>query len=312
MKLVSVVLPLYNEVDNIRVLHKALKEVFDALDYRYEFLFVDDGSTDGSAFLLEELARDHEHILGITLSRNFGHQIAIVAGMEHAKGDFVIMMDSDMQHPPEMIPKMIETAETGVDIVNMVRTGSSGNKPLKNTTSRWFYRIMNRMGEVKVEPSVADFRLMNRRAVEAFLKLKEKDRFTRGLVSWMGFEQAFIPYEARARHAGKTKYSYEKMFSFAGDGFVSFSSRPLRISFFLGLIFSIFGLGYAIFSVVQYFLGNTIPGWTSLMVVVLLLGGIQLLSLGIIGEYIARVFNEVKNRPLYYVKEYYSRKKVED
>lgn len=305
---ISVVIPLLNEEGNIPLLYITLSEVLEKISSDYEIIFVDDGSKDQSFARIAEICRQNERVLGISLSKNFGHQIALTAGMEHSSGELVITMDADMQHPPEVIHDLYKKHLEGFDIVNTVRTETVDSGRFKKITSRGFYKIINNLSDIHIEPGAADFRLMNRKTVNAFLQLKEKNRFTRGLISWMGFKQAMVPYTAPARFSGKSKYSILKMFRFAADGITSFSAKPLRISFYSGIMVSLIGLLYAIYAVIEYFGGKTIPGWTSILLSILIIGGIQLISIGIIGEYLARVFNEAKGRPLYYVKEYTSDK----
>ncbi|MBL7884733.1 MAG: glycosyltransferase family 2 protein [Bacteroidia bacterium] len=306
-KEISIVIPLYNEEGNVSILYNSLIIVLEKITSNFEIIFIDDGSTDESFNHITSISKNDNRVLGISLSRNFGHQIAITAGIEHACGDIVITMDADMQHPPETINLLYLKSKEGYDIVNTKREDTADAGIFKKTTSTLFYKLINRLADIHIEPASADFRLMNRKSVNAFLELKEKDRFTRGLISWMGFRQTTINYSASERFSGKSKYSITKMFRFATDGITSFSAKPLRISFFSGIIVSLIGLLYAIYAIIEYFKGNTIAGWTSLMVTVLIIGGIQLISIGIIGEYLARVFNESKNRPLYFVKEYTSK-----
>lgn len=306
---ISIVIPLLNEEGNIQVLYNSLLPVVQTISPDYEIIFVDDGSKDRSFEIITNLSNGNNRVLGISLSRNFGHQIALAAGMEHASGEVVVSMDADMQHPPEVILELYKKYKEGYDIVNTVRTETADSGAFKKITSSWFYKLINSLSDIHIEPAAADFRLMNRTTVNAFLQLKEKDRFTRGLISWMGFKQAMVEYVAPSRFSGKSKYSILKMFRFAADGITSFSAKPLRISFFSGLAVSLIGLLYAIYAVIEYFSGKTIPGWTSILVSVLIIGGIQLISIGIIGEYLARVFNEAKNRPLYLVKKYSSKEK---
>jgi dolichol-phosphate mannosyltransferase len=304
---ISIVIPLFNEEGNIAVLYTALIPVLETISSQYEIIFVDDGSKDKSFELVSQICQQNSKVLGISLSRNFGHQIALTAGMEHASGKVVITMDADMQHPPEIILELYNMYKQGYDIVNTIRLETADSSIFKKITSRYFYKLINNLSDIHIEPASADFRLMNRKTVDAFLKLKEKDRFTRGIISWMGFKQAQVEYNAPERFSGKSKYSLFKMFRFAADGITSFSAKPLRISFYAGLIVSFVGLLYAIYAVVEYFKGNTSPGWASTLVSILIIGGIQLISIGIIGEYLARVFNEAKNRPLYFVKQYTSK-----
>ena len=301
---ISIVIPLLNEEGNIKVLYESLLPVVEKISADYEIVFVDDGSKDSSFDIITKISQLNKRVLGISLSRNFGHQIALSAGLEHASGEAVVMLDADMQHPPEIIVDLYNKYKEGFDIVNTIRTETADVGIFKKITSYYFYKLINRLSDIHIEPAAADFRLMNRKTVNAFLQMKEKDRFTRGLVSWMGFKQAQIEYIAPQRFAGKSKYSLLKMFRFAADGITAFSAKPLRVSFFAGIIVSFTGLLYAIYAVFQYFGGQNIPGWTSILVSILIIGGIQLISIGIIGEYLARVFNEAKNRPMYLVKEY--------
>ncbi|MGQ0826827.1 MAG: glycosyltransferase family 2 protein [Bacteroidota bacterium] len=303
---ISIVIPLLNEEGNIPMLYITLLPLIERISPDYEIIFVDDGSTDGSFARIADICSQDKHVLGISLSRNFGHQVALTAGMEHSSGEVVITMDADMQHPPELVPELYKKYKEGFDIVNTLREETDGSTAFKIITSRWFYKVINTLSDTHIQGGAADFRLMSRKTINAFLQLKEKNRFTRGLISWMGFSQATISYTASARFSGRSKYSTVKMFGYAVDGIISFSAKPLRISFYLGLITSLMGLLYAIYAIVEYYGGKTIPGWTSILVSVLIIGGIQLISIGIIGEYLARVFNEAKNRPLYLVKKYTS------
>ncbi len=303
----SIVIPVFNEEGNISPLYTLLLKTMANISTSFEIIFVDDGSTDASFQRITSISNTDERVLGISLSKNFGHQVGITAGMEHAKGDVVITMDADMQHPPQLIELLYKKYREGYDIVNTIREDSTDSGALKNTTSAWFYKIINKLSYVHIEPGSADFRLMNRKTVNAFLEFKEKDRFVRGLISWMGFKQTSISYIANSRYSGKSKYSIARMFRFAIDGITSFSAKPLRVSFYAGIIVSLVGLLYAIYAVIEFFYGNTIPGWTSILVSILLIGGLQLISIGIVGEYLARVFNEAKKRPLYFVKKYSSK-----
>jgi glycosyltransferase involved in cell wall biosynthesis len=302
-KLLSIVVPCFNEEKNITQLYDELVIVLNRINAQYEIIFIDDGSKDNTFSVIKNISEKDKNVSGISLSRNFGHQVAIMAGLQHSKGDLAIMMDADLQHPPEIILQLIAEYEKGFDIVNTKRLDTQGAGVIKKISSSFFYRLINFLSDVKIESSSADFRLMTRKAVDAFLRLEEKDRFTRGLISWMGFKQSVIEYTVSLRFAGKSKYTLKKMFHFGMDGITSFSSKPLRISFYLGLFLFFVGLLYSVYAIVRYFNGNTVAGWTSILVSVLIIGGIQLLSIGIIGEYIARIFNEAKARPLYFIKE---------
>lgn len=302
-KLLSIVVPCFNEEQNLEQLYKGLVNVLKNSSSNYEIIFADDGSKDHTFDVIKKLAASDNHVSGISLSRNFGHQVAIMAGMQQSKGDIVVMMDADLQHPPEVIPQLIAEYEKGFDIVNTKRLDTQGVGVMKKISSSLFYRLLNFLSNVRIEPSSADFRLMTRKAVDAFLQLEEKDRFTRGLISWMGFKQSVVEYTAATRFAGDSKYTIKKMFRFGMDGITSFSTKPLRISFYMGLIIFFIGLAYSVYAIIQNVRGETVPGWTSILVSVLIIGGIQLLSIGIIGEYIARIFNETKARPLYFIKD---------
>jgi dolichol-phosphate mannosyltransferase len=300
---ISLVIPLYNEEENLHALYKELVTVLSGINKPVEVIFVDDGSRDKSFQLVKELSAGDQRISGISLSRNFGHQIALTAGLQHARGEVVITMDADLQHPPKEIPRLIEQFNLGFDIVNTRRIDTDEIGYFKKTSSRLFYRMINRISEVPITESSSDFRLMSRKALDSFLQFGERGRFTRGLVSWMGYRQTVVDYVCPPRFAGKSKYTFRKMAHFAADGITSFSAKPLRIASYVGIIVFILGLAYAIFAIIQNVSGKTIPGWTSLLVTVLLLGGIQLLTLGVIGEYLGRIFNESKSRPLYFIKD---------
>jgi polyisoprenyl-phosphate glycosyltransferase len=304
MTFLSVVVPVFNEEENIEFLYNKIIEVVQQNNIAdYEILFIDDGSKDNTFQKSKEISLKNSKVRGISLSRNFGHQIALYAGIEFSKGDLVLTMDGDMQHPPEVIPELIKLQKNGFDIVNTKRIDADKTGFFKKMTSRFFYKLINLMSDVYIEPASSDFRLMNRKAADAFLEIPERDRFTRGLISWMGFKQAFYEYKANPRHKGKSKYSWRKMMRFAFDGITSFSTKPLRVALYCGLLFFFLGMFYAGYAVYQYFQGYTIPGWTSILVSVIVLGGIQLLSLGLLGEYLSRIFKESKNRPKYFVKD---------
>lgn len=300
---ISAIVPVFNEEGNTTALHCRLAPALSGISPHYEIIFVDDGSTDGTFASIKKLHAEDPRVHGISFSRNFGHQTALLAGLRHASGRATVTLDGDLQHPPELIPALYAKHLEGFDIVNTRRIDEAAAGLFKKYSSRLFYRLINYLADVRIEPAAADFRLMSRAATDAFLSIPERDRFTRGLVSWMGFRQAVIPYQAEARHSGKTKYSLRKMLRFGLNGITSFSSRPLRLSFYCGIFISLAGLAYSVYAVVQFFSGQTIPGWTSILVSLLIIGGVILINLGIIGEYIARIFNEVKARPLYFIKE---------
>ena len=302
-ELVSIVIPVFNEEENLPLLHEKLVAVMGKIQLPYELIFVDDGSRDHSFPLIKKLSLTSPNTKGLSFSKNFGHQIALYAGLQHSKGTIVISMDGDLQHPPEFLSSLIEKYKEGYDIVNTRRIDEAGAKFFKKWSSKWYYKIINYLSDVRIEPAAADFRLMNRRAVNAYLTIPERDRFTRGLVSWMGFNQTIIEYRAAPRAHGKSKFTLRKMIKFGLSGITSFSSRPLRVSFYTGLIISLSGFLYGFYALISFIYGNTIQGWTSILLSLLIIGGVILINLGIIGEYIARIFNEVKGRPLYFLKD---------
>lgn len=301
--LISIVVPVFNEEDNIRPLYEALLLVLGSPDIPFEIIYSDDGSKDGTFSKIKELNQEDERVRGISLSRNFGHQTALYAGLKASRGQIVITMDGDLQHPPSLIPVLLDMHEGGCDIVNTRRIDTKETGFFKKLTSRWYYSLINALSDVHIEPASADFRSMTRATVDAMLEMPERQRFTRGLVSWMGFNQAIVDYEVEKRLSGESKYTFFKMLRFGLDGIVSFSVKPLRIAFYIGFWISLASVMYGIYAIVIYFMGKAIPGWTSLLVSVLFIGGATLLSLGVIGEYVARIYNEVRKRPMYFLKD---------
>ncbi|UCG26640.1 MAG: glycosyltransferase family 2 protein [Bacteroidales bacterium] len=299
----SIVIPLYNEENNLEELYEELVAVLKTMGKSYEIVFIDDGSRDKSFEIVRKLYNHDKRITGLSLSRNFGHQVALVAGMEYASGDVVVMMDADFQHPPELITLLYQKYSEGFDIVNTRRVETEGIRIFKRLTSWLYYKLINFLSDMKIEASSSDFRLMNRRSVDAFLRFQERNRFNRGLITWMGFKQEIVEYKAPTRLRGRSKYTLRKMMSLGLDGITSFSSKPLRISFYTGLFIFLAGIAYAVFAIINHFRGMNIPGWTSTILIILLVGGFQLLSLGIIGEYIARIYSESKSRPIYFLKD---------
>ena len=304
----TVVIPVYNEEENLQPLARTLMEVL-AGQPAFTILFVDDGSGDGSLALLKKMAAQDKHIAYLSLSRNFGHQAALRAGLEVAQGDCVVTMDGDFQHPPELIPSMIEAYRKGFDIVATRRLdaapdGDKGLAPGKRLGSRLFYALMKVLGDVKIEPGSADFRLLSRRAVKALLSMPERTLFLRGAVPWIGFPSTELSYRPGNRRSGSSKYSFSAMLSFALDGITSFSVKPLRLASMFGCLISAAGFLYALYAlIVRLFTDKTVEGWTSLLISVLIIGGIQLIFMGIIGEYLGKLFLEAKHRPHYLVKE---------
>ncbi|MBP1608212.1 MAG: glycosyl transferase family 2 [Acidobacteria bacterium] len=305
-KLLSIIVPVYNECEVIRTFYDRVKKVGDALaSLDYEVIFVDDGSCDGSYPILTKLADEDSKIVVVKLSRNFGHQMAITAGMDAARGDAVVIIDADLQDPPEVIPEFVDKWRQGFDVVYGVREKREGEGRLKLLTASAYYRVLRMLTRIDIPIDAGDFRLMARRVVEQLKRLTEKERFVRGLVSWVGFRQMGVVYRRDRRYGGETKYPYGKMIKFALDGITSFSTIPLRLSTWLGYLSSTFAFLYACSVFVQKALGYTVQGWATIMVGVLFLGGVQLICLGIIGEYIGRIYEESKRRPLYIVENVY-------
>jgi dolichol-phosphate mannosyltransferase len=303
-QLISLVVPVYNESEVVGTFYERASSALGALDgLDYEILFVDDGSRDDSYAQLTQFAQGDAHLRLIKFSRNFGHQIAITAGIDLARGDCVVVIDADLQDPPEVIATMVERWRAGFDVVYAVREQRDGESPMKLWTASTFYRVLGRLTQIQIPQNVGDFRLMSRRAVDQLKQLREKDRFVRGLVSWIGFNQTGVLYHRDKRYAGETKYPYRKMIKFAFDGITSFSTAPLKLATWLGYITATAATLYMISVFVQKLVGITVPGFPTIMVSMLFLGSVQLICLGILGEYLGRIFNEVKPRPMYIIQE---------
>ena len=300
----SIIVPVFNEESVIDEFSKRTLAVMESLGKPFEIIFIDDGSSDATFRKASEWASKSWSIKAIRLSRNFGHQIAITAGIDAASGEAVVVMDGDLQHPPELIPEMVSRWAEGFHVVNTARMETEGIPLKKKIFSKVFYKLINIDSEVPIYPDAADFRLMDRAAVEAFRQLREQDRFVRGLTSWIGFKQTSVPFNAPERHSGKSKYTLRKMVKFAVNGITSFTTLPLKAVGIFGLIVAAVSFVYAAFALYEKLvLGITVEGWTSLLVGILFLGGVQLISIGVLGAYIARIFRQVKNRPLYFVQE---------
>jgi dolichol-phosphate mannosyltransferase len=302
-KKVAIVIPACNEQGNVPVIITALQKVMDATAYVYSITFIDDGSTDNTLAEIKSQAALYNNVFFISLSRNFGHQNALKAGLDMADGDCVISMDGDMQHPPEMIPDLLQKWEEGYDIVYTIRRDHLEMPLMKRKTSEMFYDIINNLSDIELEPGTADFRLMDKRVVAAFRAFKEIDLFMRGLVKWMGFSQIGIEYDPALRTQGKSKYTLKKMIRFALQGITSFSTRPLYIAAYLGFLFSLLSLLYVPYIIYSYFFGHTISGWTSMIATIAFFGGLQLMILGILGLYLGKLFVQSKQRPHYIIKE---------
>ena len=299
LSLLSVVAPVFNEEGNVRAFCERTATALAELPF--ELVLVDDGSDDGTPAVLEELAAADRRIRVVTLSRNFGHQTALTAGLEHATGDAVVMIDADLQDPPELIPELVDWWRKGSDVVIPVRESREGETRFKLMTASWFYRLLGRVAQIEVEQNAGDFRLLSRRALDALLAMPERSRYIRGMTAWVGFTQTTVSYRRAPRAAGETKFSFFKMLRFSFDAVASFSYVPLQMATLLGFFFAAIAfLGIPV-AIGFRIAGEFVPGVTTTVIAVLLLGGIQLMAIGIIGEYIARVYDEVKRRPLYLV-----------
>lgn len=302
MKKISIVVPVYNEQENLKEFHKRITAIMNDTGYDYNLVFVDDGSKDSSAFILKQLVEEDNHVEAYLLSRNYGHQMALTCGLDNADGDAVITMDGDLQHPPELLPELIRLWEEGSEIVMTKRLATEDAGFLKNITSSCYYKLINIMSKVEITPGGSDFRLMDKKAVEAFRLYRERARFIRGMVSTLGFNVSVVEFVAPPRFAGHSKFNLHKMLHFALDGITAFSNLPLRWAFYLGLFFgfcSLLLLGHVFY--VKFISDDAVPGWATTTVSILFLGGIQLVGIGILGEYIGRIFEEIKHRPLYLV-----------
>ena len=303
--LLSIVIPCYNEEEVIKTTHARLTCVLEKITADFELIYVDDGSRDSTAQLLCQLQKSDSRVRVILLSRNFGHQMATTAGIEYSIGDGVVLIDADLQDPPELIQDMVEKWSQGYDVVYGVRSERIGESAFKLWTAKAFYRLINYLSDVTIPLDTGDFRLMDRRVVKALSAMPERDRFLRGMVSWVGFRQIPLPYQRDKRLAGVSKYPFWKMVRFASDGILSFSLVPLRLAIWFGfcaLALAFLGIIYAL--VVRLFTSNWQPGWALLFIGILSMGGVQLIFLGVIGEYIGRIYREEKRRPLYIVREH--------
>lgn len=305
MPSISVVIPVYNEEKNLRTLYDRLTQVLEELvASRYEIIFVNDGSKDSSLVIMKSLAAIDSQVKYIHLSRNFGHQNAVFAGLENTTGEYIVIIDADLQDPPEVIKELYQKTHEGYDVVYAQRTSRKGESWLKLTTAKYFYKILNRLSEVAIPLDTGDFRIISRKVCQTICEMPERNKFLRGQIAWTGFEQTSIEYERHSRHSGETKYSYARMLKFAMDGISAFSNLPLKLATWLGFLTA--GVAVAMFArtiYVRLFTNDFVKGWPSLMVTVLFLGGVQLICIGILGEYLGRILDNVRGRPPYVIKE---------
>ncbi len=300
LALLSVVAPVFNEEALVDEFHTRTCAALDGIPF--ELVLVDDGSTDGTPLRLAHLAATDPRVRVVFLSRNFGHQTALTAGLDHARGDAVVMMDADLQDPPELITTMLDHWRAGCDVIYAVREHRQGESRFKLSTARWFYKLFDKLAQVELQSNSGDFRLLDRRPLDALLSMRERNRFLRGMTVWVGYTQAAVPYRRDPRYAGETKYTLSKMLRFSLDAISSFSHRPLQLATLLGFVISTLAFIAIPIVVVLRILGSYLPGFSALTILVLLLGGIELIAIGIIGEYVGRIYDEVKGRPLYLVR----------
>jgi glycosyltransferase involved in cell wall biosynthesis len=299
----SIVIPVHNEQESLRELHRRLSEVLSQLDGEAEAILVDDGSTDLSYALMLELHSRDPRFKIVQLSRNFGHQLAITAGIDLAQGEAVVVMDGDLQHPPELLPELAARWREGYDVVYGVMTARPEGW-LKRATARAYYRLLRRLASVEIPAAAGDFRLADRRVIEAFRAMPERNRFVRGMFAWLGYRQVAVPYAVPPRFAGSSKYTLRKMIRLATDGLTGFSTAPLRLVLDLGFVVSVLSFLFGIATLISKFAGAfLVPGWLTIVLVTSFIGGIQLVVMGVVGEYVARIYDEVKARPLYLVRE---------
>lgn len=310
MKKISLLIPVYNEEESLPLLYKELCNVLNNLpNYNFEILFIDDGSKDNSLNILRTFRINDNRINYISFSRNFGKETAMIAGFDYITGDAVIILDADLQDPPELIPEMIRYWEEGYDDVYAKRRSRDGETWLKKFTSKAYYKLLQKISKIEIQEDTGDFRLLDKRAIEAIKKIRERQRYTKGIFSWIGFNKKEILFDRKLRAAGKTKWNYLKLFNLAMEGVTSFTTMPLKIASLLGMLVSAFSILYMFIILIKSLIWkDPVQGYPSMMVTILFIGGVQLICLGIIGEYIGRIFNETKYRPLYIVSEYNNEK----
>ncbi|CAN5604108.1 glycosyltransferase family 2 protein [soil metagenome] len=304
MPQLSIIIPIYNEEGNIPSLFERLNQAVLQLNVECEFVFVNDGSRDGSIKLIKNLAEKHSAVRYIDFARNFGHQVAVTAGLDHCSGKVAVIIDADLQDPPELIPDLYKKWEEGFEVVYAKRRSREGETKLKKLTAKMFYRILKKITSINIPVDTGDFRLIDRKIIEVLKKMPEQQKFLRGQISWIGFRQTYIEYDRDSRHAGKTGYTFKKMIRLALDGITSFSNLPLKFATFAGFMVSGIAFIMILYALYSRFISKDyVPGWTSLMLAVLFIGGVQLICIGIIGEYISRLSSNIRNRPLYIMNE---------
>ena len=300
----SIIVPVHNEAANLALLLQRLVPVLNTHCQIYEIILIDDGSQDNSLAVLHMLAQDYDHLRVLSFSRNFGKEVALAAGLDHAKGRAAILMDADLQHPPEVIPRFLERWNEGYKNVYGVRTDRNADSPLRRYLTTQFYKIFERFGETILPQGAGDFRLLDAQAIAALRRMPERARFTKGLYAWIGFKSIGVPFDVDKRAHGKSSFSYRKLTRFAFDGITSFSTLPLKIWTYIGALVSLFAIGMGLTVLVDTLLhGNDVPGYATIVISIMLFAGVQIISLGILGEYIGRIFAEVKGRPLYLIAE---------
>ena len=300
--LLSVVCPAYNEEENLVEFHRALRKALRDLNQAFEVIFVNDGSDDGTLDVMQALQERHSNTAIVDLSRNFGKEIAMTAGLDHARGEAAVLIDADLQHPPALIGEMISAWAEGYDVVYATQINRPNESWLRRAMAKGFYRLMTRFGRVAIPENAGDFRLLSRKAIDAVTKLREHHRFMKGVFAWVGFPTKAIPFKAEKRHAGRTKFNYWKLWNFSIEGITSHTLAPLKASTYLGLVVAAFSFLSGVFYIAKtILLGDPVPGFPTVVTTMLFLGGVQLIVLGVMGEYLGRVFNETKQRPLYFV-----------
>ena len=310
-KLISIIVPCYNEQETVERFYEEIIKVTNEINgYEFEFVYVNDGSKDQTVPLIKALREKDERVCLIDFSRNFGKEAAMLAGMEYARGEAVVIMDVDLQDPPELLPKMVKLYEDGYENIYTRRRNRDGEPPIRSFFANMFYKVINRMSDVEIIDGARDYRLLNRRAVDDLISLKESNRFSKGLFQWVGYQSICLEFDHVERVAGETKWSFMKLVNYAIEGITAFSNAPLRFATYTGVLVAVVAFAYLLYIFFNTAInGNPTAGWSSMVCIMLFLGGVQLIFLGVIGEYIGRIYNEVKGRPNYIVKDYFGEKK---